>query len=203
MSNMGHDSLLLIFVKNPIPGKVKTRLSKTIGDVKALEIYHQLLAHTHQVTQKLSVDKAVLYSDEIIEDDIWETKKYKKYVQEGSDLGKRMLNAFKSGFSKGYRKIIIIGSDCFDITAKIINEAFDALPQNNFVIGPTQDGGYYLLGMATLYSSIFKNKKWSSDEVLHDTLVDIRNINGTYKLLKELNDIDTEADLPAIRKVMR
>ncbi len=200
---MRSDSLLMIFVKNPVPGKVKTRLAKTMGDVKALEIYHQLLAHTHHITLKLSVEKAVFYSDEVLEDDIWEKEKFKKYAQEGSDLGKRMLNAFKSGFSKGYRKVIIIGSDCFDITAKIINEAFDSLPQNNFVIGPTQDGGYYLIGMATLYSSIFKNKKWSSDEVLHDTLVDIRNINGTYKLLKELNDIDTEADLPEIRRAMR
>lgn len=196
-----HDSLLMIFVKNPIPGKVKTRLAKTMGEEKALEIYRQLLDHTHKVTQKLAVDKIVFYSDEVITDDIWEESSYDKKVQEGSDLGKRMVNAFKYAFSKGYRKAIIIGSDCFDITPKIINEAFAALPANNFVIGPTHDGGYYLLGMATLYASVFKNKRWSSDEVLHDTLVDIRNINGSYKLLKELTDIDTEADLDSVKNL--
>ncbi|HUM47854.1 MAG TPA: TIGR04282 family arsenosugar biosynthesis glycosyltransferase [Chitinophagales bacterium] len=196
-----HDSLLMIFVKNPIPGKVKTRLAKTMGEEKALEIYRQLLDHTHKVTQKLAVDKIVFYSDEVITDDIWEESSYDKKVQEGSDLGKRMVNAFKYAFSKGYRKAIIIGSDCFEITPKIITEAFAALPANNFVIGPTHDGGYYLLGMATLYASIFKNKRWSSDEVLHDTLVDIRNINGSYKLLKELTDIDTEADLDSVKNL--
>lgn len=192
----------MIFVKNPIPGKVKTRLAKTMGDKKALEIYNILLQQTHKVTEKLAVDKAVFYSDEIIKDDIWEESNYQKYVQEGSDLGKRMLNAFKSAFHKGYRKAIVIGSDCFDLTPKIIKDAFDALPQNNFVIGPTHDGGYYLLGMATLYATIFKNKRWSSDEVLHDTLVDIRNMNGSYKLLKELTDIDTEEDLLQVKNFM-
>lgn len=197
-----HDSLLMIFVKNPVPGKVKTRLAKTMGEEKALEVYLQLLQHTHKVTQKLAVDKAVFYSDEVMTGDIWEETNYQKFVQEGSDLGKRMVNAFKNAFSKGYRKAIIIGSDCFDITPKIINEAFAALPANNFVIGPSHDGGYYLLGMATLYAAVFKNKRWSSDEVLHDTLVDIRNMNGSYKLLKELVDIDTEADLDLVKNII-
>lgn len=192
---MKQDNLLIIFVKNAIPGKVKTRLAKTMGEQKAMEVYQQLLKYTHQATHKLPMDKAVYYSDSIETGDIWDTGDYKKLVQEGSDLGKRMLNAFKAGFSKNYKKIIIIGSDCPEITSKIITEAFDALPQNNFVIGPTHDGGYYLLGMASLYAVLFKNKRWSSDEVLHDTLVDIRNMNGSYKLLKELTDIDREDDL--------
>ena len=196
-----HDSVLMIFVKNPIPGKVKTRLAKTMGEEKALAIYHQLLEHTMKTTHQLEVDKIVFYSDEVITGDIWEETIYNKKVQEGSDLGKRMANAFKFAFSKGYRKAIIIGSDCFDITPKIIKEAFAGLPSNNFVIGPTHDGGYYLLGMATFYASVFKNKRWSSDEVLHDTLIDIRNINGTYKLLEELTDIDTEADLDAVKNI--
>jgi rSAM/selenodomain-associated transferase 1 len=192
---MKQDNLLIIFVKNAIPGKVKTRLAKTMGEQKAMEVYQQLLKYTHKATHKLPMDKAVYYSDSIETDDIWNTGDYKKFMQEGSDLGKRMLNAFKAGFSKNYKKVIIIGSDCPEITSKIITEAFDALPQNNFVIGPTHDGGYYLLGMSSLYAILFKNKRWSSDEVLHDTLVDIRNMNGSYKLLKELTDVDTENDL--------
>ena len=199
--NMKHDSLLIIFVKNPVQGKVKTRLAKTMGEQKALEIYLQLLKHTHKATFKLNVDKAVFYSDNIETGDIWDDGNYQKFVQEGSDLGKRMLNAFKSGFGKNYRKVIIIGSDCFELTPRIVNEAFEALPHNNFVIGPTHDGGYYLIGMVSLYAALFKNKRWSSDDVLHDTLVDIRNMNGSYKLLKELTDIDTEDDLSLVKNL--
>lgn len=194
-----HENVLMIFVKNPVPGKVKTRLAKTMGEEKALEIYRQLIDYTHQVTKKVAVDKIVFYSDELPETDVWEAKNYDKMVQQGSDLGKRMMNAFKHAFKEGYKKAVLIGSDCFEITPQIIEEAFDGLPANNFVIGPSHDGGYYLIGMAVLYASVFKNKRWSSDDVLHDTLIDIRNINGSYKLLKELTDIDTEADLEAVR----
>ena len=185
----------MIFVKNPVPGKVKTRLAKTMGADKAFEIYQELLEHTHRVTKNLAVDKAVMYSDEIITGDIWDKGNYEKWDQEGSDLGKRMLNAFKNAFQKGYRKAVIIGSDSFEITSKIISEAFEAIPQNNFVLGPTHDGGYYLIGMTALHTPLFKNKKWSSEEVLQDTLIDIRNMNGSYKLLAELTDVDTEEDL--------
>lgn len=194
MSNMGQE-LLMIFVKNPVPGKVKTRLAKTLGTDKALEIYNALIQHTHQVTRVLDVDKAVFYSDEIIEGDVWDKSEYQKMVQEGSDLGKRMLNAFKNAFQRGYKKVVIIGSDCFELTPDILREAFDSIPKNNFVIGPTHDGGYYLIGMTALHAALFKNKKWSGDEVLHDTLTDLRNMNGSYKLLPELTDIDTEEDL--------
>lgn len=191
---MGQE-LLMIFVKNPVAGKVKTRLAKTLGPDKALEIYGELLAHTHRVTKNLAYDKVVYYSDEIIADDIWNEGNFLKVVQEGSDLGKRMLNAFKSAFQKGYKKAVVIGSDCFGITKEIIQDAFDSIPKNNFVIGPTHDGGYYLIGMTALHTILFKNKKWSSDEVLHDTLTDLRHMNGSYKLLPELTDIDTEEDL--------
>lgn len=194
---MMSNELLMIFVKNPVEGKVKTRIAKTMGAAKALKVYEELLEHTLQITKGLPMDKAVFYSDEVIADDIWDKNKFQKYKQEGSDLGKRMLNAFKFAFGKSYRKAVIIGSDCFDLTPKIIKQSFDALPQNNFVIGPTHDGGYYLIGMMALHTTLFKNKKWSSEDILHDTLIDIRNMNGSYKLLPELRDIDTEEDLLA------
>ena len=195
--------LLIIFVRNPIPGKVKTRLAKTIGHDKALEVYNELVAHTHAVAKKISFDKAVFYSDEIIQDDVFDLKSFQKYDQEGSDLGKRMLNAFKLAFGKRYRRVVIIGSDSFEISPKIIKQAFDELAYNNFVIGPSHDGGYYLLGMSALHVSLFKNKRWSHDEVLQDTLIDIRNMNGSYKLLKELIDVDTEEDLHNSKKKIK
>jgi hypothetical protein len=187
--------LLMIFVKNPVAGKVKTRLAKTIGPEKAMEVYQHLIDHTRAVTESLPVDKAVFYSDEIDTTDAWTSSLFQKFDQEGSDLGKRMYNAFKLGFGKAYRKIVVIGSDTFDITSEIISESFQLLERNNFVLGPSHDGGYYLLGMSAMHAQLFRNKKWSSENVLHDTLVDIRNMNGSYHLLPELVDVDTEEDL--------
>ena len=92
--------LLMVFVKNPVEGKVKTRLAKTMGAEKAFKIYLQLLEHTHHVSKGLAVDKAVFYSDEILTGDVWDHGNFQKYKQEGSDLGKRMFNAFKLAFSK-------------------------------------------------------------------------------------------------------
>jgi rSAM/selenodomain-associated transferase 1 len=186
---------LIIFVKNAIPGKVKTRLAKTMGEQKAMEVYQQLLKYTHKATHKLPMDKAVYYSDSIETGDIWDTGITKSLCRKEAILVNACSMHLKPASARTIKKLSSFGSDCPEISPKIITEAFDALPQNNFVIGPTHDGGYYLLGMASLYAILFKNKRWSSDEVLHDTLVDIRNMNGSYKLLKELTDIDREDDL--------
>ena len=130
-----HKNLVLIFTRNPELGKVKTRLAKTIGNEKALNIYKILLNKTKETTQELNCDKAVYYSVQIRENDIWNTETYQKHQQVGNDLGIRMLNAFAKGFEAGYEKIIIIGSDLFDLTPKHINDAFNKLTTNDVVIG--------------------------------------------------------------------
>ncbi len=189
------DELLIIFVRNPIASKVKTRLARTLGEQRALEVYQQLLQHTYQATHLLPFDKVVYYSDAIQHDDIWNHQAYGKKLQCKGDLGKRMLDAFRNAFQMGYRRVVIVGSDTFQITPQHILEAFDALKRHNFVLGPSHDGGYYLIGMVQLYATLFKNKRWSSASVLHDTLQDIRAINDSCHLLEELIDIDTEEDL--------
>lgn len=158
---MANDSLLMIFVKNPVLGKVKTRLAKVLGPEDALQIYKKLLVVTQKATGKLPVDKAVFYSDEIENNDGWDDQSFQKYAQQGSDLGKRMFNAFKLAFGKGYKNVVIIGSDSPGITSKIITKAFDALKTNQVVIGPSHDGGYYLLGKKQMMAVLFKNKRWS------------------------------------------
>ncbi len=189
-------NLLLIFTRNPELGKVKTRLAKTIGDEAALNIYKFLLAHTKQVTQNLSCDKAVYYSVKIRENDIWDATTYQKHQQEGSDLGMRMYNAFQQAFSSGYEKIVIIGSDLPDITSKHINEAFEKLNSNDVVIGPAEDGGYYLLGMKKLHATVFQHKNWGTSTVRKDTLNDLQN--ETVHLLETLNDVDVFDDIKNI-----
>lgn len=184
---------LIIFVRNAELGKVKTRLAKTLGDEKTLEVYQQLLLHTISVTKDLNVDKFVFYNKEINKNDIWENNIYKKELQTGNDLGEKMKNAITHLLNLGYEKCVIIGSDLFDLDVTHINKSFEKLNINDFVIGPAQDGGYYLLGLKKVVSTIFENKEWSTESVLTDTLRDLQN-HSVFQL-EILNDIDTEEDL--------
>lgn len=188
-------NLLIIFTKNPELGKVKTRLAKTIGDEKALLIYSHLLNHTASFCVKTNATKYVFYSNSINTNDCFNLKNFYKFTQQGIDLGERMKNAFIEGFSKDFNNIIIIGSDCYDLTSNIINEAFNELNNHDFVIGPALDGGYYLLGMKNPFYQVFENKTWSTSSVLNDTLADIEHNNLTHYLLPKLSDIDNENDL--------
>ena len=114
---------LIIFVRKPEWGKVKTRLARTIGNDKALLIYSKLLEHTHAISKNLTCDKYIFYAEGIPDDDIWETPPYHKKQQEGEDLGARMKNAFADVFAMGYRKVLIIGSDCYQLRDEDISEA--------------------------------------------------------------------------------
>lgn len=189
-------NLIIIFTRNPELGKVKTRLAKTIGDKSALNIYTFLLNHTKNVTQNLDCDKAVYYSEKIRDNDIWNETIYQKHLQSGNNLGEKMHNAFEHTFFKGYKKVIIVGSDLFDLEPEHINEAFSHLDKSDVVIGPAKDGGYYLLGMKALHSQVFKNKSWGTSTVLQDTLQDFKKID--VHLLEELNDIDVYDDIKNI-----
>jgi glycosyltransferase A (GT-A) superfamily protein (DUF2064 family) len=120
-------NLIIIFTRNPELGKVKTRLAKTIGDESALNIYKFLLKHTEKTIRSINSDKAVYYSVKIRNNDIWDNSIYQKHLQKGSDLGLRMLNAFKIAFNDNYQKVIIVGSDLFDLEPKNIDEAFKKL----------------------------------------------------------------------------
>ncbi len=147
---------LLIFSKNLIYGKVKTRLAATVGNDVALSVYLHLLNHTVAVTNYLPVDKIVFYSDYIEEQDVWDYKVYKKQLQSGNDLGKRMQNAFAYAFTQGYEKAVIIGNDCLEINPAIIMNSFVYLNNDDIVTGPAKDGGYYLLEMKKLHSQYLK-----------------------------------------------
>jgi len=186
-------TLLMTFTRNPELGKVKTRLAKGIGEKAALEVYIKLLEHTENVLQQINSDKYVWYSEAIQENDLWNHHSYQKKVQVGNDLGARMLHAFQDAFDNNYEKVIIIGSDLYDLQPKHIEEAIEALHTNDIVIGPAQDGGYYLLGMNTLHEKAFLPKNWGTETVLADTLNDLDT--KKIKLLETLNDIDHEEDL--------
>lgn len=198
--NQKNKNLLLIFTRNPELGKAKTRLAKTVGDETALEIYKFLLEKTRDVSFKVMSDKAVYYSVKVRENDIWDANVYQKYQQKGEDLGIRMLNAFKDSFNAGYKKVMIIGSDLYDLSSENIETAFNELNTNDVVLGPAVDGGYYLLGMNTLQENVFKNKEWGTESVRKDTLNDL--FDKKVKLLAFKNDIDIYEDIKNIPEIM-
>ena len=187
-------NLLIVFVKNIILGKVKTRLAKTIGDEGAFQIYSELVGITEQETQSVQATRHIYFSDVIIPSK-WENDS--KFTQEGADLGARMFNACQYGFDQGYDNVIVIGSDLPDISATIIKSAFEKLASNDVVFGPADDGGYYLLGMSEMTRSIFTEKPWSQSSLLEGTLDELSEQNKSVALLDTLNDIDTFEDLIA------
>lgn len=190
---MKTENLLLIFTRNPESGKVKSRLAKDVGEKSALSIYEFLLEHTALVTKNLAVTKEVYYSEEIWERDVWDNQLYSKKLQQGEDLGDRMLQAFEDGFKNGYKNIIIIGSDLYELETKDLETAFHLLQQKEAVIGPATDGGYYLLGMNKLYPEVFKQKAWGTSSVLKATLEDLKETD--LGILEARNDVDHFSDI--------
>jgi rSAM/selenodomain-associated transferase 1 len=190
-----HSAALIIFVKNPVPGKVKTRLAKTIGEHEAAAIYIQLLQHTNKITSTFDADKFIYYADFVNDNDLWNNYTYKKLLQVEGDLGHKMLDAFENSFLAGYKKVVIIGSDSIEIEKHHIQQAFEMLDNSDVVIGPAQDGGYYLLGLKQFHTFLFLNKSWSSSKLMQETLDDIEKHRLSYHLLPVLSDIDEEKDL--------
>lgn len=189
--------LLLIFTRNPELGKCKTRLAAKVGDQAALDVYKFLLSHTVNITSELDVTQWVFYSNEIWEEDIWANGTYQKKLQNGADLGQRMLNAFQEGFECDYEKIVIIGSDMYDLSQADLESAFSQLNQHDYVIGPAEDGGYYLLGMTVLKKELFQDKLWGTETVLEDTLKHLKQ--EKVSMLSVKNDVDHYEDIKDIK----
>lgn len=184
---------LIIFIKNPEKGKVKTRLAKTVGDDQALRIYLALLEHTRRIALSLDAERYVFYSSFIAEDDDWLARDFRQALQASGDLGQRMIAAFQTAFQE-HQKVVIIGSDCASLTSEMVEAAFQRLDEHDFVIGPAIDGGYYLLGMRSFEPSVFQDIEWSTESVFTETVARIKRLNKTYALLSELSDIDYEED---------
>ncbi len=189
------NNALLIFIRNPQKGRVKTRLAVTLGEDAAYDIYLQLLAHTRRVTLATAADRLVFYSHFIDYNDQWTFPGFEKHLQAGDpDLGARMEAAFQLAFSQHYDKAVIIGSDCIQLSPAILETAFLALDSFPYVLGPAFDGGYYLLGMRKPAPSLFNNMAWSTPDVAVETLRRIDSLGASTFILPTLSDIDEAED---------
>ena len=195
------NQLLMVFIKDSSKYPVKTRLKTSIGKNKSIWVYNQILKKTVLVLKNIKSDIAVFHYNSIISKNPFKNFSKWNKIQIGKNLGEKISNAFNWGFEKGYKKIIIIGSDLWDLNEEIINKGFLELNKNKVVIGPSIDGGYYLLGLNKKMPKIFEGIKWGTQSVLAETL---KLLEHEPYILPELNDIDTFEDLitnPSLFKI--
>ena len=196
---------LAIFCKTPKKGFVKTRLAASVGDQKAIEVYLDLLNITDEQTRSFSSSRHLFLASALEdsiekmrstlrEQDLFTDPKTNFAIQQGEDLGQRMSAAFKK-LLQNHQSVVLIGCDLPDLTSALISNAFDALQSNDLVIGPSCDGGYYLIGLNKETPDLFKEISWSTEKVLNQTLEKAGRLSLKVQLLDQLRDIDTLEDL--------
>ena len=209
--------LLLVFLKWPEPGRVKTRLANDIGAEKAAEIYKILVQRViQQISPIYSQLEGVCWVFDPIEKEYeikdWITKELnnlgftdlKRHIfwsQSDGDLGDRLQSAFEKALFLDYDRIIAIGTDCIELDSRTIESALvSLLSERSIVFGPSFDGGYYLVGMrSNLGLSVFRSISWSTSKVLKQSLDQAVSLDLEYTLLEEFNDVDTLKDWDSIR----
>jgi rSAM/selenodomain-associated transferase 1 len=193
--------VLLVFVRAPRPGSVKTRLAAALGDDGALAVYRRLAEHTVAVARELAGDGVEVRVHHTPADAGAEVRAWlgdgPRYLPQGEgSLGERMEEAFRRAFAGGARRVVIVGSDLPGLSSELLRRAFDALGEREAVVGPARDGGYYLLGLVRPVEWVFRGIRWSTPEVLPATLARLRAAGAEPLLLEALADVDEAGDLP-------
>ncbi|MEQ9620104.1 MAG: TIGR04282 family arsenosugar biosynthesis glycosyltransferase [Deltaproteobacteria bacterium] len=199
MHDVSSRNTLIVFAKYPEPGKVKTRLAEDLGAERAAAIYSYMAE-----TVINNVCNTANYWTEIFFDPPEKDKEIRSWLgntpdsylpQQGHTLGEKISNAFRTVFSGVSDRAVIIGTDCVDVSADTVAYAFECLRHHDLVVGPADDGGYYLLGLKSYEPEIFRNIDWSTDQVLKQTIERIKERGLSFFMLETLMDIDTVFDL--------
>ncbi len=194
---------LIIFAREPKEGKVKTRLGRDLPAKTVLLLYKAFVKDVIAVADKVSCDARFIYYVGTGASIPFLRKFQKRFIlkrQTGKDLGERMYRAFDFCRRQGFQKVIIVGTDCLTFTAADIQLAFKRLNKKDIVLGPTNDGGYYLIGLNAMDKSLFENIDWSTSHVLEQTLKKSTRLHKTNYLLSKKEDIDT---IQSLKNFMR
>jgi uncharacterized protein len=192
--------LLIIFTRYPEPGQVKTRLIPALGQGGAAEMQRHMIRQTLKMAEDLSENYHVDVEVHFTGGDSGKMQQmfgdaFPYCPQSNGDLGARMLNSFRQAFRLGWPKVIIIGTDCPGISADLMERAFNGLEEDDLVLGPALDGGYYLIGLRRATPALFKGIPWGTDEVLTKTKVIAEELKISVMLMEPLADIDRPEDL--------
>lgn len=199
---------LIIFAKYPEPGRVKTRLARTVGGVEAARRYRGMIETVMRKTDPLPPtpshqgrgEREIEYLRTLCFDPPERETDFRKWFpllkmrpQCGGDLGKRMIAAFQESLANGSGRAVLIGTDCVGIDQSLLCNAFDRLERADLVLGPAKDGGYYLIGMKAVHPSLLEGIPWSTEKVLEETLEKAGRSRLKVELLKTLSDLDEES----------
>lgn len=192
MSQIAVDTGLVVFLRLPEKGKVKTRLAATFGNEEALEVYKKLVSSTLDIVIRSEMPTYLFYTDGLPPASERDAR-FSYHIQVDGDLGSKMADAL-SFVLTFHKKALIIGSDCPDLTPEILHTCRRSLDEKDIVLGPAGDGGYYLLGCTERYPALFTNINWSTPFVLNQTIEKIKRENLSFSLMEKLHDIDTAED---------
>ena len=188
---------LIVFVKAPVPGRVKTRLLELMSPEQACELYRCLVQDTLVAARAVAdVRLVVAYAaDEAAPDLSWLGAAYPMLAQQGATLGARLARAFDEAFASGAARVAIIGSDAPELSAAWISQAFEALAMHDVVLGPTADGGYHLIALTRRHPELFVGMPWSTPRLLKRTMVQAKSSQLRVHLLEPIDDLDTPDDV--------
>jgi len=188
---MNESTLLIVFLKVPKPGFVKTRLAATVGPDRACEIYCELVERLlERIRSVPNVELRIAPDDGIVECESWRQPHWEIRSQGVGDLGARMSRAFEEAFSSGWDRVLAIGSDCPYVGIEQIQDGRDRLDRDSVVLGPARDGGYWMIGMGRYLPSLFDGVEWSTEKVLEQTMKRTEAEGESVSLLEILEDID-------------
>ena len=196
MNTIPANGRLLVFVKAPRPGFVKTRLAAVVGTETALETYSALVETLIARLDGLPRIE-IQFSPAGAEAEIqpWVQPDWTASPQAEGNLTDRLIAAFANAFQAGQERVVIIGSDCPYIAPDDIAEAFNKLANHDVVLGPANDGGYWLIGLRQPQPALFEGITWSTESVFEETLAAAAAAGLHVARLRELSDVDTVADL--------
>lgn len=186
---------LMIFIRAPQAGQVKTRLAEAMGSAGALQAYETMLAILFNTLGEMANVELRFTPDGARKAcERWLRPEWRLEPQGAGNLGEKLRRAFQESFDAGCERVVVIGSDCATLEARDIQAAWEALSTHDVVIGPARDGGYWLLGLRRTAPTLFDNIPWSTEIVFRQTLRRAREAGLTVHCLRELSDVDTLAD---------
>lgn len=198
MKGAGRGRHLLVFARNPIPGKVKTRLIPSLGVEPATAVYRQMLVDTLVTCSQVTADQRELWVDQSPPDPVLAGMATQSgmsmHVQSGDDLGARMHGAFAETLRTAC-SAVLIGTDCPEYDRDYLEDAFQALGQYDAVLGPAVDGGYVLIGLKSAAPGLFQDIPWGTDRVLAATRHQLQCLQWNWLELPARHDVDHPQDL--------
>ena len=187
---------IAVFARRPVPGRVKTRLSPALPAALACDLYRAMLEDALAAAAGAGAGEQLVYWDDPPGDEgASPAKGFAERQQQGPDLGTRLEAAFVQLLRAEGDRALVIGADCPLLDAAMLRGAFEALGSHDLVLGPTRDGGYYLVGLRRCAPQLFQDIPWSTERVFGQSIERARGLGLTIKTLAELEDLDTPADL--------